>query len=260
MDSIHHAVIILAAGLGKRMRSTKPKVLHELQRQPMIYYIIHAAQKLASNNIYVVVGYQADLVRIEILKFATVNFILQENQLGTGHAVQCVLPALSADISQVIILCGDTPLIRYDTLNHLLSTHVSSQSDVTVLVTRVDNPKGYGRIIFNEKNELAGIVEEADADPEQKKINIVNTGIYAVKRSVLARLLQKIDQNNVQKEFYLTDIIRYGRSEKLSIGTVMGKDPIEIIGINSIEDLQNIERLLHQRKIKLLDFDSHQQL
>lgn len=260
MDSFQHAVIILAAGLGKRMRSTKPKVLHELQRQPMIHYILNVARKLVSNNIYVVVGYQADLVKTEIQKFAQVTFVIQKHQLGTGHAVQCVLPVLNSEITQVIILCGDTPLIKYQTLQYFLSFHTANQNDISVLVTQVENPTGYGRILFNEQNELIDIVEESDADQNQKKLNVINTGIYAVNRTVLDRLLHKIDQKNAQNEFYLTDIIRNGKKDNLRMGTVMGNDPIEIMGINSIEDLQHIEQMLCQRGIKLLDFDSLQQL
>ncbi len=256
----HQAVIILAAGMGKRMRSPLPKVLHQLQQRPMIFYILRVARKLVGDRIFVVVGHQADLVKDVIAKITPVRFVYQEQQLGTGHAVRCAMPYLPSDVTEVVILCGDTPLIRCETIQKILQAHITEGSDISVLTTRVDNPTGYGRIVRDKSGELLQIVEEVDADFAQKQIQDINTGIYVIRTDVLRDLVEKITCSNAQNEFYLTDIVRLGKKENYRIRTVVGEDPMEILGINSAEDLIKMEDLLQERKIKLLDFDSPEQL
>ena len=179
------AVIILAAGMGTRMKSSKPKVLHEILGKPMVMYVVKTANKVAGSNVILVVGNQAEKVREALSKDDELIFALQEKQLGTGHAVLCALPYIPEYIEQVVILCGDVPLLSSDTVMRLLDDHIRKNRDVTLLAVEVDNPEGYGRVLFDKNMDVFGIVEEADASEKQKKIKIINTGIYSVKKKFL---------------------------------------------------------------------------
>ncbi|RJQ84236.1 MAG: nucleoside-diphosphate-sugar pyrophosphorylase [Desulfobacteraceae bacterium] len=240
-------VVILAAGLGTRMKSDKAKVLHEICGIPMIQYVVGAATEAAGSNVVVVVGHQAEMVRQAASCAGPVHFALQERQLGTGHAVICALPSIPAEVKQVVILCGDVPLIRKDTIERLVSDHIAHARDLSVLVVEVENPKGYGRIVLNAEGELSAVVEEADADATQKKINIINTGIYIVKRAFLETALPQLRADNAQKEIYLTDIIGIAYREGRTIGAVKGSDSSEIIGVNSRDDLRSAETVMKVR-------------
>ena len=189
------AFIILAAGLGKRMKSDKAKVLHEVLGKPMVHYVLETATQFADKNVYVIVGYQSEIVRSSIENKFDVHYVYQEKQLGTGHAVSCALPYLESQIQQVVILCGDTPLISQSTIALLIQTHRNLKNDLTVLAVKMDDPTGYGRILLNENQQVAGIVEEADATDVQRNIKIVNTGIYCVDQSFLADAIGSIDQS-----------------------------------------------------------------
>ena len=179
----------------------------------------------------------------------TVKYALQKEQLGTGHAAQCALPLIDEDIKDIIILCGDVPLIRSTTIERLIGAHKGGKHDVSLLAVTVDDPKGYGRIILDASGNLSAIVEEADANELQKKINIINTGIYAVRRDYLESALPKLRAENAQKEIYLTDIIGIGYEQGRSIGICIGNDSSEIIGVNSQNELQLAEKLVNARKI-----------
>jgi UDP-N-acetylglucosamine diphosphorylase/glucosamine-1-phosphate N-acetyltransferase len=247
-------VIILAAGLGTRMKSDKAKVLHEICGRPMIQYVVETAVQVVEKNVIVVVGHQAGLVQKVLSGYKGVSFALQEQQLGTGHAVACALPRLPVDAHDVIILCGDVPLIRPETIRKMLSAHQDSGRDITLLGVTVPDPTGYGRIMFDASGHLSGIVEEADADQSQRSINIVNSGIYAINRSFLASALPQIQPNNKQQEIYLTDIIAMGYRWKRKLGLATGAESEEIIGINSPDDLKNAENIMNIRiKMKNLD-------
>jgi bifunctional UDP-N-acetylglucosamine pyrophosphorylase/glucosamine-1-phosphate N-acetyltransferase/UDP-N-acetylglucosamine pyrophosphorylase len=239
--------VILAAGLGKRMKSDKAKVLHEINGQPMIMYILETAKKITGNNIVVVVGNQAEKVSKVISKKYNVMFALQKEQLGTGHAVKCALPFLPEYSEQVLILCGDVSLLTFDTVKKLYEEHIRTNRDVSVLAVKIDNPKGYGRIMMDERNCVSGIIEEADANDEQKCINIINSGIYCIKRDFLEYSLNKIKSNNAQGEFYLTDVVKIGYSENKNIGAMIGKDSEEVLGVNSMEELMVAERIMKKR-------------
>ena len=241
------AAVILAAGLGKRMKSDKAKVLHEINGKPMVMYVIETAIKIAGDNIVVVIGKQAGKVSEIVLKEHKVIFALQKEQLGTGHAVKCALPFLPDSSEQVLILCGDVPLLSYDTVARLYEEHMRLCRDISVLAVEACNPKGYGRIILDIKSNVSGIVEETDATDAQKQIKIVNSGIYCVKREFLEYSLNKISSNNAQSEFYLTDIIKIGYKYNKSIGAVIGQDNEELLGINSMQDLMTIERIIQKR-------------
>jgi len=185
------AVIILAAGLGTRMKSDKAKVLHEILGKAMVLYVVKTAKKVAGNNVILVIGNQAEKVREIVSEEYEAVFALQKEQLGTGHAVSCALPSLTGQIEHVLILCGDVPLIRANTLTRFTDDHLTAKRDISLLAVRIDDPAGYGRILTDENMNLTGIVEEADATEEQKKIKTINTGIYCVRKQFLTDVLQK---------------------------------------------------------------------
>ena len=235
------AIILLAAGLGKRMKSEKAKVLHKICGKEMILYAMETAEKVAGNNIVVVVGHQAEEVKKVVSSKFDVSFAWQKDQLGTGHAVSTALPEISDSIRDVMVLCGDVPLVREKSLSKLVRDHRKEDRDISLVAVKVDSPKGYGRILFDENRNVVRIVEEADADEVQKKIDIINAGIYCVKRDFLTSGLKKIKADNAQNEYYFTDIIEIGRREKKKIGAIVEDRPEEFIGINSQEELQKVE-------------------
>jgi UDP-N-acetylglucosamine diphosphorylase/glucosamine-1-phosphate N-acetyltransferase len=254
-------IIILAAGLGTRMKSDKAKVLHEICGRPMIQYVIESAIEVVEKNVIVVVGHQAHLVQQALSGYKGVSFALQEKQLGTGHAVSCALPRLSGAVDDVVILCGDVPLIRPETIQKLICTHQTKSRDITLLGVAMADPKGYGRILFDDFGQLAGIVEEADADERQKSIDIVNSGIYAIRCSFLSEALPQIKPNNKQHEIYLTDIIALGYQQKRIVGLSTSAESDEIIGVNSPDDLRMAENTMKLRiKMKNLDLAQSQSL
>ncbi|MEJ2040936.1 MAG: NTP transferase domain-containing protein, partial [Desulfosarcinaceae bacterium] len=178
------------------MKSDKAKVLHEICGRPMIHYVVEAAVNLAGPNVHVVVGHQADRVQAIVEKDHKVRFALQAEQLGTGHAVLCALPGLGPEINDVIILCGDVPLIHCRTIEQLVADHKTHQRHVTLFAVEVNEPTGYGRVLFDAERQLVAIVEEADASREQKAIRSINTGIYVVERTFLAATLPELKADN----------------------------------------------------------------
>ena len=242
------AVIILAAGLGTRMKSQKAKVLHEILGRPMVNYVVETARSVTRNNIVLVVGHQAQKVQDVVNREAAVAFVLQEQQLGTGHAVMCGMPQVPEHIREVVIIYGDVPLLSADTLRHLLAEHRRDENELTVLTVMLDNPFGYGRILLDQKKRLCGIMEEADASGEQKKIKMINTGIYCVSRDFLARALSRLQPENEQGEFYLTDIVAIGYAEGVRMGCVLGQNSMETSGINTLDELRRIERYMRDQE------------
>ena len=202
--------VILAAGLGTRMKSSKAKVLHDLNGNPMITYVVETAEAVVGSNMVVVVGNQADEVRKVVLDRFDAVFAFQNEQLGTGHAVLCALMYIPEGTKNVVVLCGDVPLLRPKTVESLLSDHIKMDRDVTILAVNIDNPEGYGRLIVDSNSNVSGIVEQADATEAQRKIKTINSGIYCVKKDFLAYALPQIKPDNAQKEYYFTDIIELG--------------------------------------------------
>ncbi len=243
-------IVILAAGLGTRMKSDKAKVLHEICGRPMIEYVVLTANHVAGPNVVVVIGHQADLVKKAVMSKGEAIFAYQGQQLGTGHAVMCAMPHIPNTVEQVVILCGDVPLIRAATIDHLIANHNAHGRDLSLLAVQVEQPKGYGRVILDPTGQLIAIVEEKDADAAQKEINVINSGIYVVNKAFLEWALPQLRADNAQKEFYLTDIIKHGHSGGRTIGVVKGGGSAEIIGVNSRDDLQNAENLM-----KLMGFE-----
>lgn len=244
------AVIILAAGLGKRMKSDTAKVLHEVLGRPMIRYVVETARRIAGRDVIVVVGHQAQEVMDAVSADAEVLFAYQEKQLGTGHAVLCAFEYIPEYVSEVVILCGDVPMLRAATVQRLIDDHKAAKRDLSLLAVTVDNPKGYGRVLIDENRRLIRIVEDADATPEQKKIRTINSGIYCVAKKFLTASLRQIKPDNVQGELYLTDIIEIGHREKHAVGVLFGDDGDEVMGINSCTDLLAAEKIMRLRKSK----------
>jgi len=241
------SIIILAAGLGTRMKSDMAKVLHKITGKPMISHVIAAACDVAGEDVIVVVGHQADRVREACLKVNPVSFAWQKEQRGTGHAVLCALPEVPETTENIIILCGDVPLLKAGTIRALLAEHINKHRDLTLLAVDLEDPTGYGRVVINANRELTRIVEEADATADEKNISTVNSGIYCVSKAFLSASLQKITPDNAQGELYLTDIIGLGYSLGKHIGVLVGSNPEEVSGINTPADLKVVETLMAAR-------------
>jgi UDP-N-acetylglucosamine diphosphorylase/glucosamine-1-phosphate N-acetyltransferase len=241
------AVVILAAGMGTRMKSDKAKVLHEIQGRPMILYVVETAKAVAGDNVVMVVGNQAGIVRDTLSQIAALQYAYQEKQLGTGHAVLCALPYIPAHCEHVVILCGDVPLILPKTIKRLVAEHFDHRRDISLLGVELENPAGYGRIMLDTNQQVIGIKEEADASEEQKQIKLINSGIYCVRKEFLTDSLPKIQSNNAQKEIYLTDIIAIGYETQMKMGLMVGSDRLEILGINTCEDLAIVDAIMQAR-------------
>jgi UDP-N-acetylglucosamine diphosphorylase/glucosamine-1-phosphate N-acetyltransferase len=241
------AAIILAAGKGTRMKSERAKVLHAIAGIPMIRYVVETALSVI-DDVVVVIGHQAAAVRDALAPYGNLYFALQEEQLGTGHAVLTALPVLPKQMTHVVILCGDTPLIRPTTLDRLLRTHKSRSRPLTVLTTVLDNPSGYGRIVLNSEGNVVGIVEEADASEQEKKITMVNTGAYCIDTGFLRKCLPELTSDNAQGEFYLTDVVARSHQEGVCATVVAADNPFEVLGVNTLEDLATVEKLIIQGK------------
>ena len=238
------AVVILAAGMGTRMKSNKAKVLHEIQGRPMILYVVETARKIAGDDVIVVVGNQAQQVRTIVSDTAELLFAYQEQQLGTAHAVQCAVPQIPEHCDHVIILCGDVPLIQPATISGLVADHLNARRDISLLAVELNNPFGYGRILLDDNRQITAIIEEADANPDQKKIKLINSGIYCVAKEFLSAALPKICPDNAQSEFYLTDIIAVGYREKKNMGVMIGTNSQQILGINTCQDLAAVDEIM----------------
>ena len=241
------AVIILAAGMGTRMKSDKAKVLHEIANQPMIIYVVDAARKVAGDDVIVVIGNQAQTVRECLSETNELIFAHQDKQLGTAHAVLCALPHIPDHCEEVIILCGDVPLIQAETLNGLVKDHLNDKRDISLLAVELDNPFGYGRVLLDENQLICEIVEESDATAEQKAINLINAGIYCIKKGFLMEALPKIRSDNAQGELYLTDIMAIGYREKKKMGVRIASDYQQILGVNTCRDLELVDEIMKKR-------------
>jgi len=241
--------IILAAGKGTRMKSKTPKVLHKIFDKTLVGYVIDAVNKTGLvDESYVIVGHQAERVE-EYIKSSYTNArtVLQSPQLGTGHAVSMVCPFLEDFDGEIIILCGDTPLITSDTLEKFISFHRENKSDITVMSAFFDDPTNYGRIVRNYDDSLNSIVEEKDATKEQKTINEVNAGIYCLNWSKIKPAFSQLKTNNAQGEYYLTDIIKWGNEQGLSVNAHPLKNNEEIFGINSKVHLAEATKIMNKR-------------
>ncbi|ADU50221.1 glucosamine-1-phosphate N-acetyltransferase; UDP-N-acetylglucosamine pyrophosphorylase [Thermaerobacter marianensis DSM 12885] len=236
--------VILAAGLGKRMRSGRAKVLHEVAGRPMVEHVVRAAEAAGVDRIVVVVGHQAS--RIRDLLGNRVVYAEQAQPLGTGHAVLQAEGAV-ADAADVLVLYGDTPLLEGELLRELIAAHRRSGAAATLLTVELDDPTGYGRIVRDETGQVARIVEEADATPAERAIREVNTGIACYRREPLFAALRQLTPANAQGEYYLVDVVARLRERGLPVATVTAPDPQQVEGVNDREALARAEALLRQR-------------
>lgn len=243
--------IILAAGKGTRMKSETPKVLHEIFNKSLLGYVIEAVNNtgLAEEN-FVIVGHQSEKVE-EYLQnnYKNAKAVLQSPQLGTGHAVSMALPYLDDFKGEILILCGDTPLVTSETLKEFVNYHKDNNADVTVMSAIFDNPSNYGRIVRNEDNTLNSIVEEKDASAEIKEIKEINAGIYCLNWEKVKSAFGELKSDNAQGEYYLTDIIKWSVSKNLKTCAYILKDNTEIYGINSKENLSVAAKILNKKTI-----------
>lgn len=230
-------IVILAAGQGTRMRSALPKVLHPVAGNSMLGHVIHSARQLQPQRIHVVIGHGADAVR-ERLAADDLNFVLQDQQLGTGHAVAQAVPFITADT--VLILYGDVPLIEVETLQRLL-THVAPQQ-LGLLTVELDDPTGYGRIVRDAAGKVTAIVEQKDANEAERAITEGNTGILAVPFERLGDWMSRLSNNNAQGEYYLTDVIAMAVGDGLVVATEQPHDAMEVQGANDRKQLAELER------------------
>ncbi len=244
--------IILAAGKGTRMKSETPKVLHKIMGKSILGYVLDNIKNF-SDEAFIIIGHQAEEVE-EFVKsnYAAYKTVLQTPQLGTGHAVSVVCPYLENYSGQVIILCGDTPLIKEKTLQNLLDYHNQTNSDITVLSAIFENPANYGRIIRGHDNSIKYIVEEKDATTEEKSVKEVNAGIYCVNWEKIKPAFSQLKTNNAQGEYYLTDIVKWGKSRNLKVSAYTLENNEEIYGINSRENLANATKIMNNRKLREL--------
>ena len=240
-------VIILAAGQGTRMRSDIPKVLHTLGGRPLLQHVIETAQQLTPETINVVYGHGADQV---LAKFSgwPVQWVEQAEQLGTGHAVQQV--SLSDGDGIVLILYGDVPLLKKQTLQRLLETAESER--LALLTVKLANPTGYGRIVRDDQGQVQRIVEEKDASDAEKTITEVNTGIMALPSFYLKQWLNRLENNNAQGEFYLTDVIAMAVTDGILVETVLAENEFEVQGINNKRQLAELERAYQRSQAEIL--------
>jgi bifunctional UDP-N-acetylglucosamine pyrophosphorylase / glucosamine-1-phosphate N-acetyltransferase len=246
MDSVD--AVVLAAGKGTRMRSDRPKVLHELAGRPMLAHVLDSARTAGIVRFVIVVGHQADRVR-DACRGSDLIYVLQEPQLGTGHAVQIAAGSLRPD-GWTVVLAGDVPLIRPQTLTRLILAAGRQDADAVVLTCKVEDAGAYGRVVKDESGNLLRIVEARDATPQELAINEYNSGIYCYRTDRLRAALSELTAENAQGEYYLTDTIGWLAKRGERVRTVTTDDTDEVIGINTIEELAVAERLLRARQFE----------
>ena len=239
------AVIVLAAGKGKRMKSSLPKVLHPILGEPMIFYVLDSCSALPAERWLVVLGHGASEVEKHLPSWA--EPVYQERPLGTGDAVRSAEKALANFEGSVMVVCGDTPLITRETLLSLWEEHKITKAKVTLLTAQVSSPQGYGRVIRDKSGEIVKIVEEKDASEEEKKEREINTGFYLFEKEFLFSALTRITPSNAQGEFYLTDVVRIASEEGIRISSVGATDEEEILGVNSRVELAKAGEILRKR-------------
>ncbi|HQO78827.1 MAG TPA: bifunctional UDP-N-acetylglucosamine diphosphorylase/glucosamine-1-phosphate N-acetyltransferase GlmU [Thermodesulfobacteriota bacterium] len=243
------ATVILAAGQGTRMKSSVVKVLHRVAGKPMLQYPLVAARQIDSQKIILVLGHQENAVR-EAFPDPDLVIVSQPEQLGTGHAVMCARQALTGFSGDILLLCGDVPLIQTKTLALLVETHQKKENAVTVLTTVKSNPTGYGRIIRDEHGAIRRIIEERDASAEEKRVSEINSGIYCFDGLFLLEALNLLAQQNAQNEYYLTDTVDIARAQKRTVEGIPVSNEYEVMGVNTRIELAQADRL---KRIEILE-------
>ncbi len=244
------SIVILAAGKGSRMKSRRPKVIHPLAGKPLLQHVIDTSRRLDPQQIVIVVGHEAEQVR-ETLAGQDCDFVVQREQLGTGHAVQQALASIAPG-NDVLVLYGDVPLIREQTLLHLLAQAEEHGSTVCLLSFLADDPTGYGRILRDETGSVIAIVEEKDADDEIRRIRESNSGILMLRGNQAEELLSALDNDNAQGEYYLTDTVKHAVQRQWSVHAVICDDEEELLGVNNQKQLAGLESILRRRRADAL--------
>ncbi|MEE9911984.1 MAG: NTP transferase domain-containing protein [Deltaproteobacteria bacterium] len=245
MENKEFCALILAAGKGTRMQSDMAKVLHVLEGRPLLHYSIEAARRAGAQKIIVIVGHQSEKVR-EVFPDPDLIFAEQMPQLGTGHAVMQAAAVLRDYQGLTVILCGDVPLLKPETIRSLIRSHQDAEASVTVLTTEPPGPHAYGRIVKNDRGDILKIVEHRDATEAERKILEINTGIYCVDTAFLFAALAGVKNNNRQNEYYLTDIVEIARREGRKAYACLTADYVEVMGINTLEELNKAGEYLRK--------------
>jgi bifunctional UDP-N-acetylglucosamine pyrophosphorylase / glucosamine-1-phosphate N-acetyltransferase len=246
--------VILAAGKGTRMKSDRAKVLHEIFFAPMIVHVLRTVQEVHPEKTVVIVGHQRQAVMQALTGFS-LDFAIQEDQLGTGHAVLCAEEALHDKDGVVMILCGDTPLLKTETLLSMYQHHIDQASVLTIMTTVLENPTNYGRIICDENGKVMAIVEEKDASETQQRIKEINAGIYCVGQNFLFKTLKTVGTQNSQGEVYLTDIVSLAVTAGLPVEKFVNPCPQDILGVNSRVELAQAHKEIQRRRNHQLMLD-----
>lgn len=251
-------VLVMAAGLGTRMKSTRAKVLHKLGGRPLIAHVCQTAALLNPRQTYVVVGYQADNVKAAVeeeLVSDQAQFVTQSEQRGTGDAVMAARGALVQADSTLLILSGDVPLVRIETLRALIDKHHGDDAACTILTVRLENPTGYGRVVRDETGNFVKIVEQKDATEEEKQIREINSGIYCFDSGKLFAALERVQPTNSQGEYYLTDVPGIFRDDQEQVSLYQHHDAREVSGVNTRAELAEFENLLRRGTVRRLMLD-----
>jgi len=239
--------IILAAGVSSRMKTDTPKVLHKVCNRPMLQYVLDACKAAGIDKAYVVVGYGAEDVKQAFTNTYDITWVLQPEQLGTAHAVMCCTDYLKSFTGNTLVLCGDGPLIRPETLQKLIETHRNSSAALTLATATLENPNGYGRIIRNQDGSLKEIIEHKDCSEKQLQIKEVNPSYYIFDNKILFETLQKIKPDNVQHEYYLTDALSIILREGRNVSAVNALQPEEAMSANTKQQLEQINQIMQAR-------------
>ena len=243
-------VLVLAAGMGKRLRSKTIKLLHPVAGRPMLAHVLDAAAELRPRRLITVVGHQADLVREALADAATI-FVLQREQRGTGHAVLQAARQLEPRAT-LLVLNGDLPTIRPATLRTFVARHRRSGATLSVLSAEVADPTGYGRVVRDAQGRIRAVVEQKDASPEERRIREINCGIYCARAEPLLRMLRRLTPDNAQGEYYLTDAVRGLLEQGERVAAVLHDDAAEVLGVNTRQELARASRTLYERKAEQL--------
>lgn len=247
------ATIILAAGKGTRMKSNRPKVLHEVFFEPMVHHVVKAVQPLGAEKSIVIVGHQKERVEGALTGFH-VTCVEQQEQNGTGHAVLCAEQSLAGFSGDVLILCGDSPLLLTHHLVEMVQAHRAADSPLTIITTSLENPTNYGRIISDTDGNVREVIEEKDATDEQRKVREVNAGIYCVEKEFLFNALKQVTTDNSQGEMYLTDIVAIAVRQGCTVHKYEHPVPDHVLGVNSRVELSKAhEEIQARRNHQLMD-------